>query len=214
MNKPNVYIIDSDSAYVQMFMRNGWSIARDPAEAHLIQFTGGSDVDPMLYDEPKHPQTGSHPARDSAEANIFNTFVDEIPMAGICRGGQFLNVMNGGRMWQHVDNHAVGGGHFLTDHTNHNNQVRVSSTHHQMMDPTGSANYILLATAGLTKIKEDGWGNKIKQDQSDLYRDVEALFFPETNCLCYQPHPEFFNEDHPCQVLYFDYLRNFMGLGA
>src|SRR3546814_3238996 len=31
------------------------------------------------------------------------------PMAGICRGGQFLNVMCGGSMIQHVEGHAIHG---------------------------------------------------------------------------------------------------------
>lgn len=208
--KSKVYIVGADAEYEQMFLRNGWQVVKDIEDSDLIQFTGGSDVDPMLYGEPYHPATGSSPARDAKEANIFNKYNWDIPMAGICRGGQFLNVMSGGRMWQHVDGHTVGGGHTMYDIV-FGKEVLVSSTHHQMMDPTTADNYLILATAGLTTFKQDGWGNSLKQ-LPDRSRDVEAVFFPETQCLSYQPHPEFFNEHHECQKLYFEYIRVYLGL--
>lgn len=211
--KPSVYIVNGDYAYEQMFIRNGWVLADDPEDADLIQFTGGEDVDPMLYFEPPHPTTHSNPYRDSKEAAIYNMFEGEIPYAGICRGAQFLCVMNGGRMWQDVDNHAVGGGHMLFDHETEES-VLVSSTHHQMMDPSPVTNHLVLASASRTSMKSDGWGNNIEQDKDEIGRDVEAVWFPETNTLCYQPHPEFFDENHECQELYFRYIKDYIGLSA
>lgn len=209
--KSTVYVVGGDNLCEQMFIKNGWELADHPEDADLILFTGGADVDPMLYSEPKHPSTGCSPVRDSKEADIFNRFDGVTPMAGICRGGQFLNVMNGGRMWQDVDNHAVSRGHFLWD-TMFSQDVLVSSTHHQMMDPTTAVNYVILATASLTTVKRDGWGNEIKQDFNDNERDVEVVWFPESESLCFQPHPEYFDFGEPCQKLFFDYLRNYMGL--
>jgi len=208
--KPKIYVIGHEMAYVTMFLRNGWEVVNDIDDADAIQFTGGEDVDPMLYDEPAHPTTGANARRDSYEANIFNTYAGEKAMLGICRGGQFLCVMNGGRLWQDVDNHCQGN-HYLTDLTTASS-VLVSSTHHQMMDPRGVPSHEVLATAGLTKVKRDGWGSNVKQDLTNFDRDVEAVYFPESETLCFQPHPEFFKEDHPCQILYFKYIKDKLSL--
>jgi gamma-glutamyl-gamma-aminobutyrate hydrolase PuuD len=108
--RPKVFVVDSDVRITRMFMANNWLVVPSAKEADLIQFTGGADVSPMLYGEPKHPRTYCDPNRDQHEANIFWNNIDK-PKAGICRGGQFLNVMSGGSMWQDVDNHAIGGTH-------------------------------------------------------------------------------------------------------
>ncbi|MCA2590219.1 MAG: gamma-glutamyl-gamma-aminobutyrate hydrolase family protein [Microcystis sp. M31BS1] len=84
--KSKVYVVGAEAEYEQMFLRNGWQVVKDIEDSDLIQFTGGSDVDPMLYGEPYHPATGSSPMRDAKEANIFNKYNWDIPMAGICRG--------------------------------------------------------------------------------------------------------------------------------
>jgi gamma-glutamyl-gamma-aminobutyrate hydrolase PuuD len=210
--KPSVYVIGREHEYEQMFLRHGWSLVNSPEDADLIQFTGGADVDPMLYEEPRHPRTYSDPDRDSKEANIYNKYSGEIPMAGICRGGQFLCVMNGGRMWQDVNNHTVGAGHYLID-VDTCVPVQVSSTHHQMMDPTTAGSYRILATSGLCTRRSDGWGNDIISKPGEE-ADIEAVYFPETDCICFQPHPEFFDENHECQQLFFRYLDEYLGLKA
>jgi gamma-glutamyl-gamma-aminobutyrate hydrolase PuuD len=211
--QPKVFVIGKEYSYEQMFLRNGWQVVRDIEEADAIQFTGGEDVDPMLYWEPKHPSTGCSPARDSREANIFNTYEGEKAMLGICRGGQFLCVMSGGRLWQDVDNHGVNNGHYALD-LETGTDVLVSSTHHQMMDPSEVDDAEVLVVAGLTTRKSDGWGNNLKMDQTNLHRDVESVFFPSTQALCFQPHPEFFDPDHPCQALYFDLIKRHLNLGS
>src|SRR5438309_1359385 len=60
------------------------------------------------------------------------------PMAGICRGSQFLNVMAGGRLCQHLDGH----GSWHDMETSDGRSFEVSSTHHQMMLPPEGAKVI------------------------------------------------------------------------
>jgi len=69
-----------------------------------IVFTGGSDVDPELYGEEAHPQTvGIHRLRDDAELGLLRAALDrDMPVLGICRGIQVLNVGMGGDLHQHV----------------------------------------------------------------------------------------------------------------
>lgn len=119
--------------------------------------------------------------------------------------------MNGGRLWQDVDNHAVYGGHLVRD-LETNAEYLCSSTHHQMMDPSPVPSAQVLAVAGLTTQKSDGWGVDHDQDPTNLHRDIEAVYFPETDTICFQPHPEFFKPDHECQVLYFGYIEQYLGL--
>lgn len=210
---PKVFVVGHDMAYERMFMANNWDITRDIEEASLIQFTGGEDVSPMLYLEPIHATTGSNPLRDAHEADIFVTYEGEVPFAGICRGGQFLCAINGGRLWQDVNNHAIGGEHIALD-LDTNEEYPVSSTHHQMMDPSGAEDYSILVTAGLSTRKSDGWGNNVKQDLNSSQRDIEAVFFSQSNSLCFQPHPEFYDNNHPCQRLYFDLIKRHLNLEA
>lgn len=66
--------------------------------------TGGVDVDPALYGEPRDPHTEpASPARDRAEAALTRMALDQqVPLFAICRGAQLLNVVCGGSLLQHL----------------------------------------------------------------------------------------------------------------
>jgi gamma-glutamyl-gamma-aminobutyrate hydrolase PuuD len=213
--QPKIYVVGREQAYENMFLRNGWLVATNPDDADALQFTGGEDVDPMLYGEVKHASTYSNPVRDSKEAGLFLSYETEKPIFGICRGAQFVCVMSGGRLWQDVDNHAISGLHDILD-LETNEPVAVSSTHHQMMDPSTieAGEYEILAVAGLTSVKRNGWGSVIKQDKNDHMRDIEAVLFTGSLAMGFQPHPEFFDNSHPCQRYYFDLIKRHFNLGA
>ena len=65
---------------------------------------GGSDVDPSSYDASPHPETsGTWPERDRFELALTSRALErEIPVLGICRGMQILNVACGGTLLQHL----------------------------------------------------------------------------------------------------------------
>ncbi len=69
-----------------------------------LVFTGGSDVDPELYGEEPHPETfGIHRLRDDAELALLRGALErDMPVLGICRGIQVLNVALGGDLHQHL----------------------------------------------------------------------------------------------------------------
>ena len=69
-----------------------------------LVFTGGSDLDPSLYGQRPHPETtGVHRHRDRAElALIREALRRDMPVLGICRGMQLLNVALGGDLHQHL----------------------------------------------------------------------------------------------------------------
>ncbi len=196
-----VYIVGGDHLIEQMYLRNGWEVVSNEADADLLQFTGGEDVSPSLYREEKHPATHMNPARDDYESHVYHQNAGKVPMVGICRGGQFLNVMSGGRMWQHVNKH--GGTHEAID-VDTGDSYTVTSTHHQMIRPAEDG--LVLLTANLSTRKETA----TELEQGKMQPDIEAVYYNKTNALCYQPHPEYVDVNHPCQVLFFRYLKDYL----
>lgn len=69
-----------------------------------VFLTGGVDVDPSRYGEPKHPLCGTtDPARDAIEIQLLAFALErKLPVLAVCRGIQILNVMCGGTLYQDV----------------------------------------------------------------------------------------------------------------
>jgi gamma-glutamyl-gamma-aminobutyrate hydrolase PuuD len=65
---------------------------------------GGNDVDPALYGTEAHPANGAlSPRRDAVELALVRRALErDIPLLGICRGIQLLNVARGGTLVQHL----------------------------------------------------------------------------------------------------------------
>ena len=82
----------------------------DAALDHLLPtldgvlFSGGPDIDPALYGRERLPECGLiQPLRDDLELRLFRKVKDmSIPLMGICRGVQTLNVGFGGTLYQDV----------------------------------------------------------------------------------------------------------------
>ena len=74
---------------------------------------GGADIDPGSYGGERHPKTtNTRPDRDRAEiALALRAFERDLPVLGICRGMQLMNVALGGTLVQHLPDDV---GH--TDH--------------------------------------------------------------------------------------------------
>ncbi|MGW6861122.1 gamma-glutamyl-gamma-aminobutyrate hydrolase family protein [Streptomyces xanthophaeus] len=69
--------------------------------------TGGPDVDPVHYGAARDPRTGA-PAtvRDYWELALLAAALEaDLPLLGVCRGMQALNVVLGGTLTQHLDGH-------------------------------------------------------------------------------------------------------------
>lgn len=63
---------------------------------------GGEDIDPANYGAERHPQLGSTDAeRDRTEMLLARWALEAgMPILGVCRGVQVLNVVCGGTLWQ------------------------------------------------------------------------------------------------------------------
>jgi putative glutamine amidotransferase len=69
-----------------------------------VLFSGGEDVDPALYDEKvKHESVHIDRARDVFEFALLDAAMDRrLPILGICRGIQMINVKFGGTLIQDI----------------------------------------------------------------------------------------------------------------
>lgn len=203
-----VMIVSPSRQYIVLMENAGWEIVTELVDADLVLFTGGSDVNPTLYGEKVHPQSMVDEQRDRDDLSVFYAAqIRQMPMSGICRGGQFLNVMNGGRMYQHVTGHALGHTHELVD-TRSGQALQVSSTHHQMMI-AGSRGEIRGTGGRLATRKEWMDGDKIVCD-FDQEDDVEVVLYLGRRTLCFQPHPEFFPAEHECNQYFHELLTEIM----
>lgn len=208
-DRRKVFIVGYMAGYDTMFKVHGWEIVDNIYKADLVQFTGGEDVSPDLYGEAKHSRTHSNPDRDHRERIVFNLCLSiNKPMSGICRGGQFLNVMCGGKMWQHVDGHARSGTHDCIDELT-GEVFQATSTHHQMMIPSKEG--ILLASAQESKSKEkmgDNGGVVLFMSKGKYMNDSEVVYYQKEKALCFQPHPEHHGHNKLASI-YFHYLNQY-----
>jgi len=202
-----VAIINSDPNYDKLFLDLGYAIADTWHTADFICFTGGSDVSPSYYGHSKHATTFSNIQRDEKESAIFReALAITIPMCGICRGGQLLNVLSGGTMYQDVSNHCQS--HSIMD-IDTGEMIWATSTHHQMMSPSDDAT--IVAIAGLSGYREYWDGRKFVRETSE--EDVEAVYYAHTRSLCFQPHPEFYGISYKELKVYFgELLTKYLGV--
>ncbi|CAH0226433.1 Putative glutamine amidotransferase Rv2859c [Microbacterium oxydans] len=122
-----------------------------------IVITGGDDVDPRRYGQAPGPHTFLiDPERDDFESALIEAAIDRgVPVLGICRGAQLLNVVRGGTLHQHLPlgdgeshgSYAYPRAHRVHDvrivpgsvaHALYGATVRVNSFHHQAVDRPGA----------------------------------------------------------------------------
>ena len=154
----------------------------------LIIFTGGEDINPSMYGEPVGMYTAYLPKRDSFCNKLWNYAIEnEVPTIGICRGAQFLCVKNSGSLIQHVNGH--GSYHMIK--AQNGEQMYMSSTHHQMMNPftapLGSYQILAYTAPRISNTYLNGWNKPVDPPQVE----PEVVFFRYTKSLAIQGHPEY-----------------------
>lgn len=150
-------------------------------------FAGGEDVDPSNYGASPAPELGrTDRHRDAFElALVRSAIAQDVPVLGICRGQQLLNVALGGTIVQHVDGHLQDEHRAERTHAVEivpqtrlspllGDRVRVNSFHHQVVGRLGDG---VVAAA---------------HDEAGV---VEAIDVPGARAIAVQWHPEAFGAD-------------------
>ncbi|GAA3692169.1 gamma-glutamyl-gamma-aminobutyrate hydrolase family protein [Gordonia hankookensis] len=120
-----------------------------------LVLTGGKDLDPGSYGRQPHPATDEPRVdRDAWEFALFDAALRAgVPMLGICRGAQVINVAFGGTLHQHLPDvlghsrHQAGNAVFTTTRISVTPGTRLASLmgeqtsaecyHHQAIDRVG-----------------------------------------------------------------------------
>ena len=140
-----------------------------------ICLSGGPDLDPSAYGAPdRHSELGpTEPDLDAFELALARA-ADErgMPLLGICRGAQALNVARGGSLHQHVPAHRQTEPATATTHTVHvepgtllaglvgTRPLRVNSFHHQAVDVLGRGLRVVARAADGTVEGVEGAGGR------------------------------------------------------
>lgn len=69
-----------------------------------LVLTGGGDIDPLLFgEEPLHQSGEINPLRDAYEMRLCReALAQDLPLLGICRGMQIMNIVQGGKIYQDI----------------------------------------------------------------------------------------------------------------
>lgn len=193
-----IYVVGEAIEYANFIVNS--KLTSNIEDANIILFTGGEDVDPSLYGKEKHPLTYSNIKRDLYEKEIFNKIRKDQLVIGICRGSQFLCVMNGGLLVQDVENHAIWETHPIYNVKEYT-LYDITSTHHQMQYPYNldKSNYeVLYKTYDYLSRYYEGDGI----DSELIYQNGEPEIVLYKNpdkprCLAIQGHPEYMRKDAP-----------------
>ena len=144
-------------AYVEAVTRAGGRailVPPGPAPATLagaagVILCGGPDIDPARYGAEREPATAAlAPERDGPELALIDAaLARDVPLLGICRGAQLLNVARGGTLIQDLPGHVTRPGSFDAHQVTTEpgtlaasilgERLSVASGHHQGIDRVG-----------------------------------------------------------------------------
>jgi putative glutamine amidotransferase len=166
-HKPVILVLEAgNSSSACIRAAGGEPVTQLPTDSEAIAFeicngidgvllTGGSDVNPKLYTtEPKHKEVyGVNDRRDRIESLVLDAAAKmSIPVMGICRGSQIMNVWAGGTLHQDIGKKHWGCKHPIASAPGSivrlfgGRKPWVQSFHHQEIDKPGNG-FIVTARA-------------------------------------------------------------------
>ena len=162
-----------------------------------IIFTGGPDSDPALYGEKPILKLGSTaPIRDVTESIYFkHAYAKDMPIIGICRGMQLMNILIGGSVWQDQPSQFPG-------ITNHNQREPNYIPTHKIDIVEGSP--LSAWYDGLTELEVNSFHHQAVSDCGERFRVtatapdgiIEAMESSEQKAIIgVQWHPEWLEEE-------------------
>ena len=152
---PDAYSARMKRVYLSVRLKNyedalalaGAIPAGTAGEADALLLTGGGDLHPRLYGRRLCGAEDIDAARDARELALTEDFLRRgLPVFGICRGLQVINVFFGGTLRQHIEGHSQRSGqdrlHPVCAERSllralYGARFTVNSAHHQSVDRLG-----------------------------------------------------------------------------
>lgn len=178
-------------------------------DADVVVFGGGADVNPFYYGEEPINQTYFSAELDKKWREYYNeALLKDKVMFGICRGAQFLHVMNGGKLYQDVNNHG-GSNHVIVD-LDDDFLLKCNSMHHQMLIPNDEID-ILAVTNDQVATRFETAKEVINADPGEPIIEIEAGYYHGTRCFFVQGHPEVGSDEYRSWTMskLFDFVIGF-----
>lgn len=188
---PKVYVVGGSTGYAAPI--TDCQLVENIEDAQIVVFTGGGDINPKLYNEEAIPETQSPlESRDALEVEAFSKVRPDQIVYAVCRGAQLMCALHGGKLAQHVTNHA-GGSHGMKGM---DKVLSITSLHHQMMYPfdIDRTHYSILFVSE-RKQSAKYLGGGINPQKYLIHGEPEVILFHAPNkpvCLAVQGHPEFY----------------------
>ena len=210
-----------NTVYVQSVLKNGGvpylvpvtddveTLRQIVAQLDGLVMTGGEDINPKFYGEENHPELGEvNHERDSYDLTLVKLAIEHnVPILGICRGLQLINVAMGGTLYQDLPSQH-------SQQINHRQESGTILAHKVLVTPDTQTSKVLgvgeLMTNSLhhQAIKKLAPGLKITGKAEDgVVEMVEG--YPTRPILAVQYHPEYFaSEGDTLMSKFFRHLIN------
>lgn len=163
-----------------------------------LVLSGGKDLASEIYGAAPHPAAKVQPARDNFEIALTRLALERsMPILGVCRGMQLLNVVGGGTLYPHTIDELPNG-------LDHRNGIPLEEAAHDVhLEPN---TLLLQYNGGSSSLRvNSGHHQAVKRVAPDFIVSarandglVEAIEAPgRAFVVGVQWHPEFFYESEP-----------------
>ena len=181
--------------YIIPFTANDEVVIGQIEHVQGLILSGGHDIDPHLYGEELQPNIGEiWPARDHFDMLLLKIAEEKgLPILGVCRGAQLINVAHGGNLYQDA-------GYRKEKTLKHNQGHTPDLPTHGVKLKEGS---LLARTIGKTKFLVNSFHHQLIKDVAPDLREVatatdgvpEGLENDQGNILAVQWHPEMLHKN-------------------
>lgn len=166
-----------------------------------IILSGGDDVDPKFFSGKTSDQGSYSPQRDHTEAEILKFAINnKIPVLGVCRGMQFLNVFFGGTLIQNLKQEFPN----IQTHVAVNHQIELIDSKIIKYFPSKMFNVNSYHNCGIS-LKE--LSLKLKAFAKDKDNLIEGIYHPGLPAAGIMWHPE---RKSPNQKFNFSLIKAFL----
>ena len=151
-----------------------------PIEGVIL--TGGNDINPLFYGDRVKNWPGVSNERDAAEKALLQIAIEKgLPVLGICRGMQFINVYFGGKLIRNIQEN-IGPHKPGTDH-------EIKITDKNVKDFLGKEKYMVNSYHNQA-VTEETKSGELKVFAEAKMGIIEGIFHPSLPIAGIQWHPE------------------------